>query len=237
MTINLATMENGFKILIVDDEQDILEFIGYNLQKEGFQVFSAKTGAEAITLAKEKLPHLILLDVMMPGADGIETCSVLREIPELSHTLIAFLTARSEDYSQIAGFSAGADDYITKPLKPKVLISRINALLRRFSKIASIQEPVKAPRQQFGNIFIDAEKYQVTIDGTVIYFPLKEFLLLQLLASRPSKVFTRDEIFDYIWGNETFVGDRTLDVYIRKIRKKVGGERIKTIKGVGYKFE
>ena len=230
-------MSNGYKILIVDDEPDILEFVSYNLRKEGFQVYMANSGKVAISLAKEIVPHIILLDIMMPEMDGIETCTLIRDIPELKQTIVAFLTARSEDYSQIAGFSAGADDFISKPVRPKVLVSRMNALLRRFSHAPNSPDKIDIPQRQFGNILIDFEKYMVKVDDTEIYLPKKEFVLLQLLSSRPSKVFTRDEIFDHIWGSETFVGDRTIDVYIRKLREKLGDDRIKTIKGVGYRFE
>ena len=230
-------MSNGYKILIVDDEPDILEFVSYNLRKEGFQVYMANSGKVAISLAKEIVPHIILLDIMMPEMDGIETCTLIRDIPELKQTIVAFLTARSEDYSQIAGFSAGADDFISKPIRPKVLVSRMNALLRRFSHAPNSPDKIDLPQRQFGNILIDFEKYMVKVDDTEIYLPKKEFVLLQLLSSRPSKVFTRDEIFDHIWGSETFVGDRTIDVYIRKLREKLGDDRIKTIKGVGYRFE
>jgi len=230
-------MNNGYKILIVDDEQDILEFVSYNLRKEGFQVYMANSGKVAINLAREIIPHLIILDIMMPEMDGIETCSLIREIPELRQTLIAFLTARSEDYSQIAGFTAGADDFISKPVRPKVLSSRIHALLRRFGTLQNSVEKVEVPQKQFGNVIIDYEKYMVKVNDLEVYLPRKEFVLLQLLTSRPSKVFTRDEIFDHIWGSETFVGDRTIDVYIRKLREKLGDERIKTIKGVGYRFD
>jgi len=230
-------MSNGYKILIVDDEPDILEFVSYNLRKEGFQVYMANSGKVAISLAKEIVPHIILLDIMMPEMDGIETCMLIRDIPELKQTIVAFLTARSEDYSQIAGFSAGADDFISKPVRPKVLVSRMNALLRRFSHAPISPDKIDIPQRQFGNILIDFEKYMVKVDDTEIYLPKKEFVLLQLLSSRPSKVFTRDEIFDHIWGSETFVGDRTIDVYIRKLREKLGEDRIKTIKGVGYRFE
>jgi len=230
-------MNNGYKVLIVDDEQDILEFVSYNLRKEGFQVYMANSGKVAINLARETVPHLILLDIMMPEMDGIETCSLIREIPELRQTLVAFLTARSEDYSQIAGFTAGADDFISKPVRPKVLISRIHALLRRFGTLQNSVEKIEIPQKQFGNVIIDYEKYMVKVNDLEVYLPRKEFVLLQLLTSRPSKVFTRDEIFDHIWGSETFVGDRTIDVYIRKLREKLGDERIKTIKGVGYRFD
>ncbi len=229
-------MNNRYKILIVDDEQDILEFVSYNLKKEGFQVMLAKNGKSAIEIAKNIQPNLILLDVMMPEMDGIETCERIREIDELNRCIIVFLTARAEDYTQIAGFEAGGDDYITKPVKPKVLISRINALLKRYS-LSTEHESNELQMKNLGNVTIDLEKYVVTVDGNEIYLPKKEFSLLQLLTSRPSKVFTREEIFEYIWGNDIFVGDRTIDVYIRKLREKIGNDRIKTIKGVGYKFE
>ena len=233
-------MSNPYKILIVDDEQDILEFLSYNLRKEGFQIYVSSNGKNAIEQAKEILPHLILLDVMMPEMDGIETCEKMREIPEIKNRVIAFLTARAEDYSQIAGFDAGGDDYIAKPIRPKVLISRINALLKRYSYTAEVvekrEETTDTKLKIFGNISIDSETYMVTVEGTQMYLPKKEFNLLQLLTSRPSKVFTREEIFDHLWGDDIFVGDRTIDVYIRKLREKLGDGRIKTIKGVGYKF-
>lgn len=224
------------KILIVDDEQDITEFVSYNLKKEGFEVFSVNNGKVAIDKAKEVLPDLILLDIMMPEMDGIETCEKIRGIDELKQTLIAFLTARSEDYSQIAGFEAGGDDYITKPIRPKVLISCINALLKRQRK-RTTEDTEDSSLKNFGNLVVDIEKFLVILNGENIYLPRKEFYLLQLLTSKPSKVFTRDEIFDYIWGSEIFVGDRTIDVYIRKLREKLGENHIRTIKGVGYKFE
>lgn len=220
------------KILLVDDEQDILEFISYNLQKEGFEVFSSTNGREAIKIAQREKPHLIILDVMMPDLDGIETCRVIRETPDLKNTLIAFLTARSEDYSQIAGFDAGADDYINKPIKPRVLISRVKALLRR-----------SAPIEDTGNILqingfiIDREKYLIVKDDAEIHLPKKEFELIALLASKPGKVFTREDILKSVWGDDVVVGDRTIDVHIRKLREKVGEKYIRTIKGVGYKFE
>lgn len=234
----ISTMVNNqkFKILIVDDEQDILEFISYNLKKEGFLVYTANNGKNAISLAKEVTPHLILLDVMMPEMDGIETCEKLRDNAEIHKTVIAFLTARAEDYSQIAGFEAGGDDYITKPIKPKVLVSRIKALLKRFTQ-EPIDEIPESTHKELGDVYIDTEKYLVVVKGIEMYLPKKEFNLLQLLTSRPSKVFTREEIFDYIWGTDIFVGDRTIDVYIRKLREKLGANHIKTIKGVGYKFE
>ncbi len=224
---------SDYNILLVDDEQDILEFVGYNLQKEGYNVARASSGRHAIEMAKKVVPHLILLDVMMPEMDGIETCDQLRKMPELDRTMIAFLTARGEDYSQVAGFDAGADDYITKPIKPKVLISRLKALLRR--QFGGKEEG--HAKLEFGNLIIDAEQYQVLLDDEKIDLPRKEFELLSLLASRPGKVFTREEIMDKIWGNDVIVGGRTIDVHIRKLREKLGSDKIKTIKGVGYKFE
>lgn len=218
------------KILLVDDEPDILEFIKYNLEKEGYEVYTADNGKKALEISKNILPQLILLDVMMPEMDGIETCSELRKIPEFNQTIIAFLTARNEDYSQIAGFDVGADDYITKPIKPKVLISRIKALLRRFSNDNST-ENVK-----LGDIEINQEKYLVYKGNLEINLPKKEFELLSLLASKPGKVFSRKEILNKIWGNDIIVGDRTIDVHIRKLREKLGDEYLKTIKGIGYKF-
>lgn len=226
-------MKNSdYTLLLVDDEPDILEFVGYNLKKEGFNVLTASNGEEGLKIARKEKPQLILLDVMMPGMDGVETCDQIRKSPELEDILIAFLTARGEDYSQVAGFDAGADDYITKPIKPKVLISRIKALLRRYgqsSKNSSVQE--------FGNIAIDLDKYQVSYKNKKLDLPRKEFELLTLLTSLPGKVFHRDEILDKIWGNEVVVGGRTIDVHIRKLREKIGDKYIKTVKGVGYKFE
>jgi two-component system alkaline phosphatase synthesis response regulator PhoP len=222
----------SFKILLVDDEKDILEFLGYNLKKEGFKVFTARNGIEGIQIAKEQIPHLIILDVMMPRKDGMETCEEIRSIPELSGTIVVFLTARGEDYSQIAGFEAGADDYITKPVKPKVLVSRIKALLRRY-KAPEIQQNVI----ELKDFSINREKYLIFKGGEELSLPKKEFELLLLLASKPDKVFSRDEIFANVWGHDVIVGDRTIDVHIRKIREKLGIKSIKTIKGVGYKFE
>lgn len=219
------------KILIVDDEQDILEFLSYNLKKEGYQVFTAPNGTEAITLAKKELPHLVLLDVMMPGIDGIEVCRELRAAPGLDDVIIAFLTARSEDYSHIAGFDAGADDYINKPIKPRVLISRIKALLRRTANEKG-NEAI-----DMGGLRIDRESYLVIKDGKEINLPRKEFELISLLASKPGKVFAREEILNRVWGDEVVVGDRTIDVHIRKLREKIGEDFIRTVKGVGYKFE
>jgi two-component system alkaline phosphatase synthesis response regulator PhoP len=219
------------KILLVDDEQDILEFIRYNLEKEGYSVYTADNGKKAIEMAQRIQPHLILLDVMMPEMDGIETCRELRSMPEFKNTVIAFLTARNEDYSQIAGFDVGADDYITKPIKPRLLTSRIKALLRRFAADAA-EEKLK-----LGNIEIDSEKYIVYKDGKELSLPKKEFELLSLLASKPGKVFSRKEILNKIWGNDIIVGDRTIDVHIRKLREKLGDNYFKTIKGIGYKFD
>lgn len=221
-------------LLLVDDDPDILEFISYNLKKEGYKVHTASNGEKAVEQAKEHKPDLILLDVMMPGMDGIETCDIIRSIPELSNTLIAFLTARGEDYSQVAGFEAGADDYITKPIKPKVLTSRLKALLRRQTTDTSTKSSTELT---LGELIIDHEKYQVTFKGKVLDLPRKEFELLSLLTSKPGKVFPREEIMDRIWGNDVVVGGRTIDVHIRKLREKIGDNAIKTVKGVGYKYE
>lgn len=226
-------MENrDYHILLVDDEPDILEFLGYNLRKEGFNVHTALNGREAIELAKQTNPHLIILDVMMPEMDGIETCRELKKVPELSASIIAFLTARSEDYSQLAGFDAGGDDYIAKPIKPSLLISRVKALLRRYSGSEERPEGLR-----IGNLVIDRERYLVLKDGEKLVLPKKEFELLSLLASKPNKVFSREEIFAGVWGTDVVVGDRTIDVHVRKIREKIGIENVKTVKGVGYKFE
>ena len=220
------------KILLVDDEQDIIDLISYNLEKENYQVKTAMNGRDAIELAKEFLPDLILLDVMMPEMDGIETCVEMREIDSLKPSIIAFLTARGEDYSQIAGFDAGADDYISKPIKPRVLLSRIQALLRR--KRSATESKSGAA---IGGIVIDKEKYLVVQDGKELNLPKKEFELLALLISKPGRVFTREVILNTVWGNDVVVGDRTIDVHVRKLREKIGSKLIKTIKGVGYKFE
>lgn len=226
-------MENrDYTILLVDDEADILEFLGYNLKREGYQVLKAKSGRKAIELAKLHKPHLIILDVMMPGMDGIETCAEIKKIPSLSLTLIAFLTARGEDYSQIAGFRAGADDYITKPLKPQIFLSRVKALLRRYPEPESA-----APILKLDDLTIDKEKYIVIKGNDEIILPKKEFELLFLLASAPNRVFLREEIFKSVWGDDVVVGDRTIDVHIRRIREKIKSENIRTIKGVGYKYE
>ncbi|HAM98273.1 MAG TPA: DNA-binding response regulator [Marinilabiliales bacterium] len=224
------------KILLVDDEPDITEFIGFNLENEGYLVEKAQTGEEAIEKAKIFVPDLIILDVMMPGMDGMETCEKLRNIPALNNPVIAFLTARSEDYSQIAGFDAGADDYISKPVKPKVLISRVKALLKRKTGNSSNDSGNEDHIVEIGSIVIDKERYIVKKDTTELILPRKEFELLLLLASKPDKVFTRDEIYARVWGEDIIVGDRTIDVHIRKLREKLGSDHIRTIKGVGYKF-
>jgi len=218
-------------ILLVDDEPDILEIVGYNLSSEGYTVITAENGVQAVKLAKKKKPHLIILDVMMPEMDGIEACEQIRKIPELGETIITFLTARGEDYSQMAGFDAGADDYITKPIKPKVLVSKVKALLRRFKESESTSNIVK-----IGNLVINRDEYKIVKDDVELILPRKEFELLSLLASKPGKVFKREEILDKVWGNEVVVGGRTIDVHIRKLREKIGDESFKTVKGVGYKF-
>jgi len=223
-----------YTVLLVDDEPDILEFVGYNLRKEGYNVFTAKNGEDAIKVAKKEIPHLVLLDVMMPGMDGIETCDILRTMRELKNMLIAFLTARGEDYSQVAGFDAGGDDYITKPIKPKVLTSRIKALLRRHKSDVISNSELSLKN---GKLIIDSDKFQVVYNNEVLDLPKKEFKLISLLTSKPGKVFQRDEIMGRIWGSDIVVGDRTIDVHIRKLREKLGEKSIKTIKGVGYKFE
>ena len=218
-------------ILLVDDEPDILEIVGYNLSAEGYNVITADNGMKAVKLAKKKKPHLIILDVMMPEMDGIEACEQIRKIPDLGETVITFLTARGEDYSQMAGFDAGADDYITKPIKPKVLVSKVKALLRRFKDEENNSGIVK-----IGDLIINREEYKILKDDEEILLPRKEFELLSLLASKPGKVFKREEILDSVWGNEVVVGGRTIDVHIRKLREKIGDDSFKTVKGVGYKF-
>ena len=220
------------KVLLVDDEQDILELLKYNLEREGYQVTTALNGRDALRSAKANRPDLIVLDIMMPGMDGVEVCNQLRQLPEFKQTLITFLSARGEDYSQIAGFEAGADDYITKPIRPKVFVSKIKALLKR-----SGGERPDGRILESNGIKIDLEKVLVYIGEQELQLPKKEFELLVLLMSKPGKVFKRDEIYSQIWGNELFVGDRTIDGHIRKLREKIGDERIKTIKGIGYKFD
>jgi len=230
--------EEKYKILLVDDEIDILEFISYNLRKEGFEVFTAQNGVIGLKIAEKENPNLIILDVMMPEMDGITTCEALRKIPTLQNTIIAFLTARGEDYSQIAGFEAGADDYITKPIRPKVLVSRVKALLKRFNNNSSIKEPLVEDTNmlKIGDITIDKERYLIKKGEEEMVLPRKEFELLSLLVSKPGKVFTREEIYSSVWGNSVVVGDRTIDVHIRKLREKIGSPHIKTLKGIGYKF-
>lgn len=225
--------KKDIKILLVDDEQDILEIVGYNLAQEGYQISTASNGKEAILKAKKEVPQLIIMDVMMPEMDGMEACENIRRIPELKETLITFLTARSEDYSQMAGFDAGADDYITKPIKPKVLVSKVKALLRR---LKTADEP-QSSTLNVGTIEINREEYKIIKEGVEIILPRKEFELFYLLATKPGKVFTREEILDRVWGNEVVVGGRTIDVHIRKLREKIGDDFFKTIKGVGYKIE
>ena len=223
--------KNEIKILLVDDEPDILEIVGYNLKNEGYQIFTAKNGVEAIKSAKKNLPQLILLDIMMPQMDGIETCEKIRKIKSLENVVISFLTARGEDYSQLAAFDAGADDYITKPIKPKVLVSKIKSLLRRLKSEKQEDETFT-----IGDIIIDRDKYVVYKAGKKILLPKKEFELFSLLTSKVGKVFKRDVILDTVWGNEVVVGGRTIDVHIRKLREKIGDDYFKTVKGVGYKF-
>ncbi len=226
------------KILLVDYEVYILEFISDNLEKEGYKVYTAQNGAEAIKSEEKTLPDLIILDVMMPEMDGIAACEEIRRIPTLQHTMIAFLTARGEDYSQIAGFEAGADDYITKPIRPKVLVSRVKALLKRTTTPGAPQAVVieSAHTITIGNIVIDKERYLILKDGVEMVLPRKEFELLSLLVSKPGKVFTREEIYYSVWGDNVVVGDRTIDVHIRKLREKIGNDHIRTLKGIGYKF-
>lgn len=225
-------MENkNIKILLVDDEPDILEIIGYNLSAEGYQIITATDGAKAIKKAKKERPQLIIMDVMMPEMDGIEACEQIRKIPELSNTIITFLTARGEDYSQMAGFDAGADDYITKPIKPKVLTSKVKALLRRLNEDLPSQKIL-----EIGELIINREEYKISHHGREIILPRKEFELLSLLATKPNKVYEREEILNKVWGKDVVVGGRTIDVHIRKLREKIGDDYLKTVKGVGYKF-
>ncbi|AFL81059.1 response regulator with CheY-like receiver domain and winged-helix DNA-binding domain [Aequorivita sublithincola DSM 14238] len=222
--------KKDIKILLVDDEPDILEIIRYNLSSEGYHIETAENGIEAIAQAKKVKPQLIIMDVMMPKMDGIEACEKIRSIPELSETVITFLSARGEDFSQMAGFEAGADDYITKPIKPKVLVSKVKALLRRF------KEEKEDEKIKLGNLTINREEYKIILGREEMVLPRKEFELLSLLASKPGKVFKREDILDSIWGNDVIVGGRTIDVHIRKLREKIGDDKFKTVKGVGYKF-
>ena len=217
------------KVLLVDDEPDILEILSYPLKNQGFQVHTANNGLEAIKLSKDIQPHLIILDVMMPEMDGIEACEIIRKDPKISNTLITFLSARGEDYSKIAGFNAGADDYITKPIKPKVLVSKVKSLLRRISLKKSDLIETK-------NLIIDRSSYKVIENNKDIFLPRKEFKLLFLLASEPGKIFKRNLILDSVWGKDVVVGDRTIDVHMRKLREKIGDHYFKTVKGVGYKL-
>ncbi|MGA9240191.1 response regulator transcription factor [Robiginitalea sp.] len=224
--------KQDIKILLVDDEPDILEILSYNLSAEGYQVYTAKNGADGVEKARKKAPHLIILDVMMPEMDGIEACELIRKSKGLEDTIITFLTARSEDYSQVAGFDAGADDYITKPIKPKVFLSKVKSLLRRLKK----GEEDSAEVLKVGDLVINREEYKVVKDGQDMVLPRKEFELLALLASKPDKVFKREVILDKVWGQEVVVGGRTIDVHIRKLREKIGESHFKTVKGVGYKY-
>ncbi|MEK9750433.1 MAG: response regulator transcription factor [Flavobacteriaceae bacterium] len=219
------------RILLVDDEPDILEIVGYNLSLEGYQVFTAKNGVEAVSKAKKKQPHLVILDVMIPELNGFEACEIMRNTPGLEYTIITFLTARGEDYSQLAGFEAGADDYIQKPIKPKVLMSKVKALLRRGKEQNKEDEIMKV-----GDLIINREEYKVVNKGEEMVLPRKEFELLALLTSKPDKVFKREVILEKVWGKEVVVGGRTIDVHIRKLREKIGDDHFKTVKGVGYKF-
>ena len=223
--------KEDIKILLVDDEPDILEIIRFNLEKVGYQIKTAPNGLDAIKVSKKFLPHLIILDVMMPDLDGIETCERLRQDERFQETIIMFLTARGEDYSYVAAFDAGADDYVTKPVKPKVLVSKVKGLLRRLKK-----RETTSSQLVFNNLVIDREEYKVTLKGKELSMPRKEFELLYLLASKPGKVFKREKIMEKIWGSDVVVGDRTIDVHIRKLREKIGDRFFKTVKGVGYKF-
>ena len=223
---------SSFKILCVDDEPDILEILKYNFSNEGYNVSTAKDGELAIKEAKESLPNLIIMDVMMPNMDGIEACEILRKDQKFNDTIIMFLTARGEDFSHVAAYEAGADDYVTKPVKPKVLLSKVKSLLRRSKKVLDSE----INQIEFENIKIDRETYRVYVLGESINLPRKEFELLYLLASKPDKVFKREKIMEKVWGGEVVVGDRTIDVHIRKLREKIGDKFFKTVKGVGYKF-
>ena len=223
--------KESIKILLVDDEPDIIEIIRFNLEQKGYTIFTASDGIEAIRIAEEKLPHLIIMDVMMPNLDGIEACERLRADDRFKDTIIMFLTARSEDYSYVAAFDAGADDYVPKPIKPKVLMSKVKGLLRRFREKEDKQNILK-----FDQLLIDREAYKIINKGKEISLPRKEFELIYFLASRPDKVHKRQKIMEKVWGNNVIVGDRTIDVHIRKLREKIGHNYFKTIKGIGYKF-
>jgi len=224
--------KNGFKVLVVDDEPDILELLEYNLSKEGYEVRTAENGKRALEVARAFQPNLILLDIMMPVMDGVEACRQLKEIPALSNCFVVFLTSRSEEYSEVAAFDIGADDFINKPIKPRALISRINALFRRSKSLGEDVAPISV-----GDLLIDKASYSVTLNGKPISFPKKEFELLHFLAQNPNKVFSRDDLLINIWGSDVYVLSRTVDVHVRKVREKIGEGYISTTKGVGYKFE
>ncbi len=226
----MKAVSKGHTILLVDDEQDILEFLSYNLSKEGYKVYTASNGEEGVKLAKQLNPSLIILDIMMPVMDGIETCQMIRKDLQIVQPLIAFLTSRSEDYSQVAGFEAGADDYITKPVRPRLLVSKVESLLRRLNR------GTESPKMDTSLIKINRDKFIVEVNDKKVILPKKEFELLELLASRPGNVYTREQILSMVWGNESIVGERTIDVHIRKLREKLGNDYIRTIKGVGYTF-
>lgn len=223
--------KKGIRILLVDDDPDVIEIIRFNLVQEGYSILTARDGKKALEEANREDPHLIIMDVMMPNMDGIEACELFRKDPRFKETIIMFLTARGEDYSQVAAFDAGADDYVTKPVKPKILISKVKAILRRLKDEDKNEEKLK-----IGKLIIDREEYKVTFDGKVFSLPRKEFELLFLLASKPEKVIKREKIMEIVWGSEVVVGDRTIDVHIRKLREKIGDKYFKTVKGVGYKF-
>ena len=219
---------NNHTILLVDDEPDILQFLSYNLKKEGFNVYTANNGEEGVQKARDLSPSLVLLDVMMPTMDGIEACQIIRNDPSITQPIISFLTSRSEDYSQIAGFEVGADDYISKPIRPRLLLSKVKSLLRRSG--------VEQEQQKTSSLAINREKFVVELNGEEITLPKKEFQLLEFLVSRPGKVFNREQILSFVWGNDAIVGERTIDVHIRKLREKLGNDYIRTIKGVGYTY-
>ena len=223
--------KSDIKILLVDDEPDIIEILRYNLTQEGYSVIAAKDGHSAIKKAEKEIPNLIIMDVMMPKMDGIEACGIIRQNPKFNDTIIMFLTARGEDYSHVAAYDAGADDYVTKPIKPKVFISKVKALLRRLKKENNLTSII-----EIGKLIIDSDEYKVKVSGQSFSLPRKEFELLYLLASKPEKVFKREKIMQFIWGSEVVVGDRTIDVHMRKLREKIGDKYFKTVKGVGYKF-
>ena len=223
--------KKDINILLVDDDPDVIEIIKYNLDQEGYNVKTASDGNDALKKADKRIPHLIIMDVMMPNMDGIETCEHLRKDARFNDTIIMFLTARGEDYSYVAAFDAGADDYVTKPIKPKIIVSKVKALLRRLKNDEQNQDKI-----QFGKLIIDKEQYEVIQNGKSFSLPRKEFELLYLLASKPEKVVKREKIMEIVWGSGVVVGDRTIDVHIRKLREKVGDKYFKTVKGVGYKF-